>query len=149
MKLLALVLILLSVSPLWAQDKRLGVGVMLGNPTGVNGKYWLNNGRDAIDGGFGISPGKESEVSVHSDYLFHNFGSYFFNDVHPLDLYYGLGARMEFEDDIQLGVRVPIGLAYKLEDKTGDIFVEAAPVFDFITNNGIEIHALFGGRYYY
>lgn len=127
---------------------QLGVGVSIGNPTGLNGKYWLDE-KTAIDGGFGMSIGKNTDVSIHSDYLLHKEGAFFFNDVHPLDLYYGLGARMEFEDDINLGVRIPVGLAHRVENKRADIFAEVAPIIDFVTSTGLELHLLFGGRYYF
>lgn len=127
---------------------QLGVGVSLGNPTGLNAKYWLDD-HTAVDGGFGMSIGKNTDVSLHSDYLLHKEGAFFFNDVHPLDLYYGLGARMEFEDDINLGVRIPVGIAHRVENKSADVFGEVAPVIDFITSSGVEIHFLVGGRYYF
>ena len=148
MKFIALVMFLFASSFAYSQANQMGLGVMLGNPTGVNGKYWLN-GTQAIDGGVGFSLGDDTEVSIHSDYLWHTEGAFFFNDVYPLDLYYGVGGRMEFEDDIQLGLRVPVGLVHRLENQSADMFGEVAPVFDFITNNGIELHILFGARYYF
>jgi hypothetical protein len=141
----ALMLMIFSVAS-WSKD--LGLGVSIGNPTGLNGKYWLNNGQ-AVDGGFAWSLGKNSNLSIHSDYLFHKDGAFFFNDVHPLDLYYGIGGRMEFDDDIDLGVRIPVGLAHKIENGTADIFGEVAPIVDFIGSTGLELHILFGGRYYF
>lgn len=148
MRFMALIFFLFVTTSAFAQTNKTGVGIMLGNPTGLNGKYWLD-GTHAIDGGLGLSIGDSSDFSMHSDYLFHNEGAFFFNDVHPLDLYYGLGARMEFEDDIELGLRVPVGLSHRVENQSADIFGEIAPVFDFITNTGIELHILFGGRYYF
>ena len=143
-----IVCLFLMLFNLSAFANQLGLGVSLGNPTGLNGKYWLDE-KTAVDGGIGMSIGKNTDVSIHSDYLIHQEGAFFFNDVHPLDLYYGLGARMEFEDDINLGVRIPVGLAHRVENKTADVFGEIAPVIDFITTSGVEIHFLFGGRYYF
>ncbi len=130
----------------WSKD--LGVGVSIGNPTGHNAKYWLN-GEQAVDGGFAWSLGKNSNLSIHSDYLFHKEGAFFFNDVHPLDLYYGIGGRMEFDDDIDLGVRLPIGLVHRVENGTADVFGEVAPIVDFLGTTGVELHLLVGGRYYF
>ena len=127
---------------------RKGLGISLGNPTGLNGKYWLDN-KSAIDAGFGMSFGKNTDASLHSDYLLHNEGALFLNDVYPLDLYYGIGGRMEFSDDIELGVRVPVGLSHTVENGSSDIFAEIAPVFDFLSSTGVELHFLFGARYYF
>lgn len=125
-----------------------GVGLSLGNPTGINGKYWLEGNR-AIDGGLGWSFGRHTNFSLHSDYLFHNDEALFFNEDYPLDLYYGIGARMEFADEIELGVRLPIGLAHKLQAKQADVFSEIAPIIDLVSKTGLEIHFLFGARYYF
>lgn len=143
---LSLFVLLFSFTALAANQ--MGLGVSLGNPTGLNGKYWLN-GETAVDGGLAFSIGKNTDVSIHSDYLLHKEGAFFFNDVHPLDLYYGLGGRMEFADDIEIGVRIPVGLAYKVENHSADVFGEVAPIIDFITNTGLELHLLVGGRYYF
>lgn len=125
-----------------------GLGISLGNPTGFHAKHWLGDNQ-AVDGGIGRSFGKHSSFSVHSDFLWHNEGAFFFNEVHSLDLYYGVGGRMEFADDIEIGVRVPLGLAHKLEEGKADIFAEIAPIFDFVSKTGIELHWLFGARYYF
>lgn len=146
MKYIVMTMALLMTVPAWANQ--MGFGVSLGNITGLNGKYWLDN-NSAIDGGLGMSIGKNTNFSMHSDYLLHSEGAFYLNDVHPLDLYYGLGARMEFADDIELGLRIPVGLAHRMEDKSADTFVEVAPVLDFITNRGVEIHLMAGARYYF
>lgn len=144
MKIIAGLLLLLFSFSTWS----FGLGVMLGNPTGVNGKHWLSDDR-AIDGGFGISLGRHSEASLHSDYLLHSKGAFIFNDKTPLDLYYGIGGRMEFSDSIELGVRVPVGLAHELNGGASDVFAEVAPILDFVGKNGLELHLLFGARYYF
>ena len=139
--------LMLSLSSL-AADGKLGVGFMVGNPTGLNGKYWLD-GNKAIDGAFAVSLGKHADVQAHSDYLMHEEGKFFLNDVHALDLYYGIGGRMEFADDIEIGVRAPVGLAHKLKDRPADVFGEVAPIVDFIGKTGVELSLAVGGRYYF
>lgn len=146
MKVLVLFVILISSLPALANKK--GVGAILGNPTGLNGKYWLDN-KTAIDGGGGFSFGNHTDFSLYSDYLYHRDGAFYFNDVYSLDLYYGVGGRMEFSDDIELGVRLPVGLAHMLEVKEADVFAEIAPVVDFIGKTGLEINLGFGARYYF
>jgi hypothetical protein len=146
MKSILIIVLVLMTSSVWSKD--LGLGFSLGNPTGLNGKYWLD-GEHAVDAGLGFSFGTHSDISMHSDYLFHKEGAFFFNDVNPLDLYYGIGGRMEFEDEINLGVRIPVGLAHRVENGDADIFGEVAPVIDFVGAIGVELHVLIGGRYYF
>ena len=146
MKSFIFVMLLILALPCWAN--KMGVGLSLGNPTGLNGKYWLDSNK-AVDGGLAFSLGKHSNFSLHSDYLIHNDGAFYLNDVHPLDLYFGIGGRMEFADDIEIGVRVPVGLAHKFEQESADVFAEVAPIVDFISKTGLELHILFGARYYF
>jgi len=146
MKPLFLCLIfLISFSALAEQT---GLGISIGNPIGVNGKYWLDDNK-AVDAGAGFSFGKHTDFSLHSDFLLHSKGALFINDVYPLDLYYGLGGRMEFADDIEVGIRVPVGLAYVPESGQSDIFAEIAPIIDLVSKTGLELHFLFGSRYYF
>jgi hypothetical protein len=125
-----------------------GAGAMFGNPTGINAKYWRSE-TQAVDGGVGFSLGKKTRFQFHSDYLFHSNGELIFQDKHPLDLYYGVGGRMEFDDDIELGLRLPIGLSHRMENNSADIFVEVAPILDFIGRTGLEISMALGARYYF
>ena len=131
-----------------ARANELGVGVMLGVPTGLNGKYWLN-GERAIDGGLAYSLGKNSDLNIHSDYLFHKKAAFYFDEVHPLDLYYGVGGRIEFDDDIELGVRIPVGVAHRFSEHPVDIFGEVAPIVELIPKTGLELHLAVGARYYF
>lgn len=140
-------MVLLSTS-LYAAQGDLGLGLMLGNPTGVNGKYWLSD-EHAVDGGVALSLGNHTNLSLHSDYLFHNDSAFFLNDVHALDFYYGIGGRMEFDDELEVGVRIPFGLAHKLNDQKADIFAEIAPIVDFLGRTGLEMHFGVGARYYF
>lgn len=147
MKAFILIALVVFSSAAFAQGQT-GVGAMIGNPTGVNAKYWLSE-THAVDGGAGFSVGKKTRFQLHSDYLFHSIGELIFQDNHPLDLYYGIGGRMEFDDDIELGLRLPIGLAHRMEDKSADIFGEIAPIVDFIGRVGLEISLAVGARYYF
>jgi hypothetical protein len=145
--IITLCALVLSLS-VFATDNRLGLGAMFGNPTGLSGKYWLDD-THAVDAGMGLALGSGSDFSLHSDYLFHKEDFLYLNDVHPLDLYYGIGGRMAFSDSIEIGARVPVGVAYKINDKAADIFAEVAPILDFIGRQGLELHLLVGSRYFF
>ncbi len=147
-KLLFVMVLLFSSLSVYAQGAgQTGVGIMLGNPTGLNVKKWTSD-TQAIDAGAGISIGKHTNFSMHSDYLWHSKDALYFHDTTPLDLYYGLGGRMEFADSIELGLRVPIGVAHNLADSKSDMFAEIAPIADFVNSKRLEIHLTFGARYY-
>lgn len=130
-----------------AADKT-GIGISVGNPTGLNAKYWLDS-FSAIDAGFGWSFGRHTEASMHSDYLFHKKDALYFNENQPLDLYYGIGGRMEFADDIELGLRIPVGVAHEFGEQNADMFAELAPILNITPSSALELHLLVGARYYF
>lgn len=142
--LLAVISLCISLSA-WSQT---GIGFTLGNPIGINGKHWLD-GNQAVDAGIGFSVFGKSNLQIHSDFLLHKESAFYFNDTYPLDLAFGIGGRMEFADDIIIGARVPVGLVHKLEKENADVFAEVAPILDFIGKTGVELHILFGARYYF
>lgn len=147
MKFIALLFLFSSFSA-FALDNKLGAGMMIGNPTGVNAKYWLDENK-AVDAGLGLSFGRKTEMSLHSDFLLHSKGALFYNDVHPLDLYYGIGARIEFSEGLEMGARLPVGLTHFIEERNADVFAEVAPIIDIISKIGVEFHFAFGARYYF
>jgi hypothetical protein len=131
---------------------RLGLGVMLGEPTGLSAKVWLG-GISAVDGGVAWSFVHNPAVSVHVDYLFHFF------DVIPvkegrLPLYVGIGGVLSASQDPDLGVRIPVGVTYLFASAPLDLFLEVAPIlllfpattFDFSGGVGIRFYFPRGGR---
>jgi hypothetical protein len=66
--IIILLLLLGTISP--AQDKGYGIGIVLGEPSGLSGKYWLNN-TNALDFGLGFSftSFNNSRIQLNRDYL--------------------------------------------------------------------------------
>ncbi|MCB0408549.1 MAG: hypothetical protein KDD34_10110, partial [Bdellovibrionales bacterium] len=52
----------------YAANKRFGLGIVLGEPTGLSGQYWLSKNR-AIDGAAAWSLNEESSFILQSTYL--------------------------------------------------------------------------------
>jgi hypothetical protein len=129
---------------------KLGVGVIIGEPTGASLKYWLNDTL-AIDGAAGWSFHHDSDLCLHGDVLWHNF------DLIPvsrgrLPVYFGVGGLARFRDhnrDNQIGVRVPVGLSYMFDNAPVDIFVEVAPAIDLAPDVRGEITGGVGVRYWF
>lgn len=120
---------------------RLGVGVLLGEPTGVSVKYFLNEAI-AVDGGFGWSFHNETDPHLHADLLWHKFDLISVPEG-QLPVYVGIGGRVKFRDndDDRVGFRLPIGVSYIFEDLPMDVFAEVAPIIDFTpsTRGGFNI----------
>lgn len=132
----------------FAQDKGVGIGAMIGEPTGLSAKYWLND-INALDFGLAYSfVRNNSAVSLHADYIYHAFDVIKSN--YRIPLYYGFGARLRFVNgaDNSLGARGVIGLAWLNDQAPLDVFFEVAPVFNLFPSTSLNLDAAIGARYY-
>jgi hypothetical protein len=145
--LIFIFIILSSFSKILAQDKDFGLGIIIGEPTGVSAKYWTHS-NGAFDGAAAWSFIDEGAFHIHVDYLLHNFDLIKVSEGR-LPFYYGIGGRIKASDDARLGVRVPLGLAYLLERAPVDIFLEIVPILDLAPKTDFKINAAIGARYYF
>jgi hypothetical protein len=132
-----------------AQETGSGSGVMLGEPSGLSGKYWLDDSH-AVDFGIGTGLfGASSGLSVHADYLYHIKD--LFKLKYKLPVYYGFGLRMRFPYNSQMyvGVRGTVGLLMYLKKFPIDVFFEIAPSFRLLPTTGLDIDIAIGSRYYF
>src|SRR5262249_39558693 len=134
----------------------LGVGIVLGEPTGVSAKLYLKDDQaiQAAVGAAFIGGG----LAIHADYVWHPYVLQN-RDSFTLPLYVGPGVRaMEYSQGggmsyFALGLRVVVGMLFDFKTVPLDTFVEVAPVFEdgFQSNKGagIAIEADAGIRYYF
>ncbi len=142
-----------------AADPGLGVGVMVGEPTGVSIKKWIS-ARDAIDVGIGWSFSENDSVQFHVDYLVHNDQILRTPDFEGrFPLYAGIGARVKLKDendghgrnndDALVGIRIPLGISYIFAHTPMDVFLEIVPVLDVAPDTDFDMNAAVGVRYYF
>jgi hypothetical protein len=156
---LFLVLIIILAKPIAAQDHGFGLGIILGEPTGLSAKYWTSN-TNAFDFGLGLAVGSDrisnndyyyesSRVHFHVDYLWHSFNAIRSSERFPL--YYGIGARFNSGGgyDGSFGIRGVFGIAWFPHSTPIDIFAELVPVFQITQSAGFGIDAGLGIRYYF
>jgi hypothetical protein len=144
---LMLLISLISLSSVPAQDEGFGLGVILGEPTGISWKAWTGS-RSAVDGAVAWSFEKEAAIHLHGDLLWHNFGPVK-ADRGEFNLYYGIGGRIKFEDDSKLGVRFPLGLGYLFDGAPMDFFIEIVPILDLGPKTDFSLNAAIGVRYFF
>jgi hypothetical protein len=131
----------------FASDKTFGLALELGEPTGINGKYFLSDS-GALDFGVGwiyrhyyYGDG----MHIYGDYLWHPV-SLASTQSFELPFYIGAGLRFwDFNycdrnfcyDGNAVGIRVPVGISFDFNNAPLDIFIQLVPVIDFL-----------GGDYY-
>ncbi len=136
----------LSLSYAQTNGKDTGLGVMLGEPTGISLKLWKNN-NTAYSFGLAWSLEGNDAVYAHADHLWH---SALDTDTENFAFSYGLGARAIFSDnDTEFGVRVPLGLNFYPNGAPMDIFVEIAPTINLIPSTDGDVSGVFGARFYF
>jgi len=144
-KFLFVLFVSLFAAGIYAQDSGIGVGVMIGEPTGLSAKLWTS---DATAAQFGVAWSFNNYLHVHGDMLMHVFNVV---DVSKgeLPFYVGLGARILFADDLTLGVRVPLGAAYQFEGAPFDLFLEIVPIMNLTPATDFDINGAIGFRYFF
>jgi hypothetical protein len=143
-KIIVLIIIGLFAIGLSAQNSGLGLGIILGEPTGISAKMWTNS-NTAFDAAAAWSFGNEGALHLHADMLFHKFS--LINEKFPV--YYGFGARVKLSDDPNIGARIPIGIIYVVPNSKFDIFLEAVPVFDLLPDTRLNLNSALGVRYFF
>jgi hypothetical protein len=144
-------------------NKTFGLGIELGAPTGVNGKWFFAADR-ALDFGIGdvYHYANRTGLHIYGDYVFHPT-SLASNENFELPLYVGLGGRFwNFEDTGQpdpndayaFGFRVPVGVAFDFNTVPLDFFVQFVPVLDYYGGNALhtvylDFDASIGARYWF
>jgi hypothetical protein len=136
----------------------LGVGIIIGEPTGVSAKLYLRDDQalqaalavSAVVGGF----------QVHADYLFHPF-ILEERDEFTLPAYLGPGVSLlqhgGDDDDFRIGLRAVAGLLFDFKEVPLDVFAEVAGVgqytfgsaSDSVNGLGVALNGGIGARYYF
>jgi hypothetical protein len=129
----------------------LGLGVIVGEPTGLSAKHWLG-GRTAVDAAaawsFLVS---YAALNVHADFLVHH-PEWLSVPSGELPVYYGIGGRIKLAsagERLRLGARVPLGIEYIFEDLPIGLFLETALLVDVVPSVDLSGHGGAGARFYF
>jgi hypothetical protein len=142
--------------PAYAQRSGTGVGVIVGEPTGITLKHWVAP-RRAFDAAAAWSFADGESFQLHADYLFHRFDALEPEPGGRTALYYGLGARIRFDeersgqnhdDETTLGIRVPVGVDFYLGESRLTLFIEFVPVLRVAPSTELNLNAAMGIRYF-
>ncbi|MEN8202888.1 MAG: hypothetical protein ABFS28_09855 [Bacteroidota bacterium] len=130
----------------FAQDSGFGLGIIIGEPTGLSAKVWTTE-QAALDAAMAWSFVGNGFLRFHSDLLLHRY--LIDVDQGKLPVYFGLGAKLVFASDLELGIRIPLGIAYQFESAPFEAFLEVVPVFNLIPQTAVDMDGGIGIRYYF
>lgn len=134
-----------------AQPNGFGLGIILGEPTGLSAKIWTSD-HTAVDAALAWSYWLYPAVHFHVDGLWHT-NSLIEPDNGFLPLYIGVGGRVKLASGsnlLRLGLRVPFGAEYVFARAPVGLFLELVPIFDVApVPAGFSWNSAVGIRYYF
>lgn len=125
--------------------KKVGIGIVLGSPAGLNAKFWLSH-EDAfeITAGWGYQ-----NLWAEANYLRHNWGVFAESVDLAIPLYYGLGVFAGGgPNSLGFGPEATVGLDFIFKNAPFDIFIEAGPAILLTPYTGVFFHGGLGARFY-
>src|SRR5690606_25478587 len=108
----ARVVVLLAIlwsAPARAESGAFGLGLIVGQPTGLTGAYELSD-RTAIDAALGLAIFDDRDFYVHVEFLWY-LPTLLRGDGVELSAYLGIGGFLVTHDDPVIGARAPFGLS--------------------------------------
>ncbi|HSG28639.1 MAG TPA: hypothetical protein VLA34_09180 [Candidatus Krumholzibacterium sp.] len=146
---LVMAVLVLSCGDSLAEGGNFGLGIIIGEPTGITGKLFISE-RNAIDGALAWSLDENNYMHIQGDYLFHNF--FVLEDVEGEFAWYaGLGGRIVLVDkaDDHVGIRFPLGVTFLFDDGRFDTFMEIVPIMDVAPDTDFDMEGAIGIRFYF
>lgn len=158
---LLFIILLITVSSFtFGQSKKFGLGIIVGEPTGLSAKLWTSHTNALVFGlgwsvqgyrfnGFDSDYDRVTRTHFHVDYLWHSFNAISSNQQFPL--FYGIGGRINSGPEYSgtFGIRGVLGIAWLPRSTPLDIFIEVVPTFLLINSTGFGIDAGIGARYFF
>lgn len=152
--LLFVVLVLASVEGRADAPGPFGIGLVLGDPTGISANYYKSAER-SIDAALAWNFGSETGLEFHADYLWHRRGIFHVETV-PFSMLYGVGGRMLFVNSknneaakTKIGPRLPLGIETNFNQKAVEVFAEIALVMNLIPATSADFDFGLGARVYF
>lgn len=136
----------LAWSAVEARAERLGLGIMVGKPTGLSAKYELNR-INSINMALGWSLNGNA-IYGHADYIWHH------HDIIPvpkgtMPLYFGMGAATYIHDGMGLGGRAVFGIEYQFPSAPLDVYLEVVPTAWLFPDADFDAFGGLGMRYFF
>jgi hypothetical protein len=135
----------------FSQGSGIGIGVMLGDPTGFSAKWWTSE-KTAIDLGVGASFFSSyygyATFRIHGDFLLHNWSFDVAED--KLLVFFGGGLSTGISRyNFHLGIRAPGGVAWHFHSIPLEAFAEIVPGIEITPDFRFDFQSAIGARWYF
>lgn len=144
---LVVLLALLWSAPARAESGAFGLGLILGQPTGITGAYELSD-NTAIDAALGLALFDDRDFYLHVEFLWYLPTLLSGNGV-ELSAYLGIGGFVVTHNDPVIGARAPFGLSLDFSAAPLQIFLEASVLLAVVPDLGGDVRGALGFRYYF
>lgn len=146
-KIATLLILILSAAMASAQPKGWGLGITIGEPTGLSWEYGRAKNQ-ALAGALAWSLRKDNAFYLHVDHLFYG-DDFVKEDRSRTMLYFGVGGRLILWDESVVGLRIPLGGAHLFRPMPIKIFLEIVPVLDLFPETQFDLSVALGVRYFF
>jgi len=138
-------------SPYGPEGKRFGLGLYVGEPTGLTFKGYLAS-RLAIDG-VGAWSFVRDAVTLVFDVTYEILDIPIQSQSVTVPFYVGAGTKIGINtgprDRTEFTIRVPLGVAVQWENAPVEVFFEVAPGVDLSPETEFDISGGIGARFYF
>lgn len=131
-----------------AQDRKFGIGGIIGDPDGITAKGWLSEST-AIAGAISVDLGNDySWFLIQADFLKQNTLATWEEAL--LQSHFGGGVRVVSGDFSEyIALRAPIGVDVNAIDAPVEVFMEVVPTIDVDPEFYFYFTGAMGFRYYF
>ena len=147
-KIIGVLMLLVSTQAIAADE--VGIGAVLGSPTGVSAHLRLDEGH-LLAGALAYNLSKYPGLHLSVDYLWDNVYEFNIKSA-KWDVYYGLGGRIiaiqsgDDKNKTAFGVRAPLGTSHTIRDPNIMVFGEIAPVLNLAPSTDVGFDLGIGFR---
>ncbi|HEY5948880.1 MAG TPA: hypothetical protein VIV40_25490 [Kofleriaceae bacterium] len=144
---LIVLFVVLSSGAARAENGSFGLGLILGQPTGVTGAYQISD-HTAIDAAVGLGWIDDRNFYLHVEFDYFLPTLITGNSV-DLSAYLGIGGFFVSHADPAFGARAPFGLSLDFKTVPLQIFGEASLLLLLTPDTDLDVRGAIGFRYYF
>ena len=141
----------IATSSLTAQNEGFAVGAQLFSPTGISAKATISD-KAAISGvlAFNINEFSNS-VNLQTNLILNGKDDTFNIESGLLRPYYGVGVEIRFSENFDngIGIRLPLGIEYALQDQPLELYMDMAPTINIGPSSAFFLSSSMGVRYFF